>query len=194
MRSVLGGGLEDLPGCTTNTSQWPVPSPCRRWRRECRCATCSSPSAARWCRWRSCPSSEHHGSARCAAKRSPAAHPPPPLPVPPAGLPAPLRRLPSRPFPCRLPLRYLDARSDPYLQRLRQVPNSPVAWFRSPLVHVVLATCSEAEDYKRDLRLRLKAMADTESAAPGQPELLFVYVRPSGVDAAAKGPAKVGVG
>lgn len=30
------------------------------------------------------------------------------------------------------------------------------------------------EDYKRDLRLRLRAMADTESAAPGQPELLFV--------------------
>lgn len=30
------------------------------------------------------------------------------------------------------------------------------------------------EDYKRDLRLRLRAMADTETAAPGQPELLFV--------------------
>lgn len=33
---------------------------------------------------------------------------------------------------------------------------------------------TQYEDYKRDLRLRLRAMADTETAAPGQPELLFV--------------------
>lgn len=66
-----------------------------------------------------------------------------------------------------------------------------MAWFRSPLVHVVLASCPDYEDYKRDLRLRLKAMADTESSAPGQPELLFAYLRPPGADPAAKGPARV---
>ncbi len=65
-----------------------------------------------------------------------------------------------------------------------------MAWFRSPLVHIVLTSCPEYEDYKRDLRLRLKAMADTESLAPGQPELLFVYLRPAGADPAAKGPAR----
>ena len=47
------------------------------------------------------------------------------------------------------------------------------------------------QDYKLHLRLRLKAMADTETAAPGQPELLFVYLRPPALDAAAKGPARV---
>ena len=66
-----------------------------------------------------------------------------------------------------------------------------MAWFRCPLVQVILVSCLEYEDYKRDLRLRLKAMADTESSAPGQPELLFVYLRPAGAEAAAKGPARV---
>jgi hypothetical protein len=93
---------------------------------------------------------------------------------------------------CRcLRCRYLDGRSDAQLQRLRQLVHSPVAWFRSPLVQVILVSCLEYEDYKRDLRLRLKAMADTETAAPGQPELLFVYLRPAAADAAAKGPARV---
>lgn len=40
--------------------------------------------------------------------------------------------------------------------------------------HGMLPCSMQYEDYKRDLRLRLRAMADTESAAPGQPELLFV--------------------
>ena len=97
------------------------------------------------------------------------------------------------PFCClpRPACRYLDGRSGAQLQRLRQLAHSPVAWFRSPLVQVILVSCLEYEDYKRDLRLRLKAMADTETAAPGQPELLFVYLRPAAADAAAKGPARV---
>ncbi|KAI7835534.1 hypothetical protein COHA_010562 [Chlorella ohadii] len=89
-----------------------------------------------------------------------------------------------------LPIRYLDAR-DPALSRLRQLSHSPAAWFRCPFAHVVIVSCLEYEDYKQHLRLRLRAMADTESAAPGQPELLFVYVRPAAADAAGKGPAKV---
>lgn len=93
---------------------------------------------------------------------------------------------------CRCPARrYLDARGDPQLQRLRQLSHSPVAWFRSPLVHIVICSCGEYEEYRRDLRLRLKAMADTETAAPASPELLFVYVRPPAADATAKGPARV---
>ena len=89
-----------------------------------------------------------------------------------------------------VPCRFLDARSDAQLRSLRQFLHSPAAWFRAPLVQLVLVSCLEYEDYKRDLRLRLRAMADTETFAPGQPELLFVYVRPLGSDPAAKGPAK----
>jgi hypothetical protein len=87
--------------------------------------------------------------------------------------------------------RFLDARSDTHLTRLRQLSHSPAAWFRSPFVLLVLVSCPDYEEYKRDLRLRLRAMADTETQAAGQPELLFVYVRPAGSDAAAKGPARV---
>ena len=42
------------------------------------------------------------------------------------------------------------------------------------VVSLVALVFLQYEDYKRDLRLRLRAMADTETAAPGQPELLFV--------------------
>lgn len=96
--------------------------------------------------------------------------------------------LPARPAAAR---RYVDARGDAALQRLRALAHSPAAWFRCPLVQLVLVSCGEYEDYKKDLRLRLRAMADTESSAPSQPELLFAYVRPPGLEAGAKGPARV---
>ena len=45
---------------------------------------------------------------------------------------------------------------------------------QQPKWHRLYVSALQYEDYKRDLRLRLRAMADTETAAPGQPELLFV--------------------
>lgn len=124
------------------------------------------------------------GTPSCCLRGQPTAYPYPTV------CPSPHHIIATTPT-TTTPLRYLDARGDAALQRLRQLAYSPAAWFRCPLVQLVLVSCGEYEDYKRDLRIRLRAMADTETSAPGQPELLFAYVRPTTVEAGAKGPARV---
>lgn len=52
-------------------------------------------------------------------------------------------------------------------------------------------SCEDGEEYKRNYRLQLKAMAETEGRAGVAPELLFLYLRPASVDALARGSVKV---
>ena len=53
-------------------------------------------------------------------------------------------------------------------------------------------SCEEGEEYKRNYRLQLKALAEAEGRPGVAPELLFVYLRPPSADPLARGPAKVG--
>jgi hypothetical protein len=56
----------------------------------------------------------------------------------------------------------------------------------------VLISCEDADDYKRNFRLQLRAMVDPETRAPLAAEPVFVYVRPpDSPDAAGKGAARV---
>ena len=122
--------------------------------------------------------------------------------APPACAGRPTDRLPPRPRPAHTrgsaapwcpptPRRYLAA-SDPHLQKLRQFAHSSVTWFRNPYAQLVLVSCEDYEEYKRGMRLQLKAMVDAEATrTPSAPELLFAYCAPQGRDPNGRGPLKV---
>lgn len=52
-------------------------------------------------------------------------------------------------------------------------------------------SCDDAEDFKRNFRLQLRAMVDPETRHPLSPEPVFIYVPPQGLDPDAKGPGRV---
>ncbi|KAK9863262.1 hypothetical protein WJX84_010782, partial [Apatococcus fuscideae] len=111
-------------------------------------------------------------------------------------------RLPLRNVPLRnkfgntltvdkLPVQYLLS-DDPRLQRLRPYAHSPVTWFRNPFACLVLVSCEDAEDYRRQWRMQLKAILEREKdSVGGLAEWVICYVRPPNADALSKGPKKV---
>lgn len=83
----------------------------------------------------------------------------------------------------RVPVQYVNA-STPELRTLGQYySQSPVAWFRQPAVTLVLISCADTDEYRRNFRLQLRGMVDPEIRHPLDPEPVFVYVVKSGGDA-----------
>jgi len=65
-----------------------------------------------------------------------------------------------------------------------------MSWFRLPFVELVCFSCDDYDEYKRNFRLQLRAMADPESRLPTDPIPIFVYVQPVHLDDS-KGPSRV---
>ncbi|KAK9858891.1 hypothetical protein WJX84_005283, partial [Apatococcus fuscideae] len=111
-------------------------------------------------------------------------------------------RLPLRSVPLRnkfgntltvdkLPVQYLLS-DDARLKRLRPYAHSPVTWFRNPFACLILVSCEDAEDYRRQWRMQLKGILDREKdSVGGLAEWVICYVRPLNADALSKGPKKV---
>ena len=67
---------------------------------------------------------------------------------------------------------------------------SPMAWFRLPCAELVCFSCEDYDEYKRNFRLQLRAMADSEARLPTDPIPIFVYVQPVHVEDV-RGPMRV---
>jgi len=103
---------------------------------------------------------------------------------------APLLRVFHPPsLPPSTQCRYVPA-NDQVLQRLQQNAGSPVTWFRQPYASLVLISCEDADAYKLNFRLQLRAMVDPEVRSPLAAEPVFVYVRPPALDPQSKGPGR----
>ncbi|KAL4549831.1 hypothetical protein Ndes2526B_g04818 [Nannochloris sp. 'desiccata'] len=81
---------------------------------------------------------------------------------------------------------------EPAVQKLQQYAYSALTWFRQPAASLVLISCNDAEDYKKNFRLQLRAMIDYEGRHPLSPEPVFVYIAPKpSPDVDPKGPGRV---
>ena len=81
---------------------------------------------------------------------------------------------------------------EPAVQKLQQYAYSALTWFRQPAATLVLISCNDAEDYKKNFRLQLRAMIETEGRHPLSPEPVFVYTAPpSSPDIDPKGSGRV---
>ena len=89
-----------------------------------------------------------------------------------------------------IPVRVVSSTDDKSLSRLYQHRKSPMSWFRLPFVELVCFSCDDYDEYKRNFRLQLRAMADTESRLPTDPIPVFVYVQPPRLEDT-KGPLRV---
>ena len=86
-----------------------------------------------------------------------------------------------------IPIKVVSSTHDKSISRLYHHRKSPMSWFRLPFVELVVFSCQDYDEYKRNFRLQLRAMADVESRLPTDPIPIFVYVQPPTLDEP-KGP------
>lgn len=89
-----------------------------------------------------------------------------------------------------IPVKVVSLTDDKSVSRLYEHRKSPMAWFRLPFVELVCFSCDDYDEYKRNFRLQLRAMADEESRLPTDPIPIFVYVQPPRLEDS-RGPLKV---
>ena len=86
-----------------------------------------------------------------------------------------------------IPIKVVSSTHDKSISRLYHHRKSPMSWFMLPFVELVVFSCQDYDEYKRNFRLQLRAMADVESRLPTDPIPIFVYVQPPTLDEP-KGP------
>lgn len=89
-----------------------------------------------------------------------------------------------------VPVKVVSSTSDKYISMLYQYKKSPMAWFRLPFAELVCFSCDDYDDFKRNFRLQLRAMADVDSRLPTDPIPIFVYVQPTHLEDS-RGPLRV---
>ena len=74
---------------------------------------------------------------------------------------------------------------------LKEARRDPMVWFRLPFAEIVCFSCDDYEEYRRNFRLQLRAMVDSETRLGTDPEPIFLYVKPSHVEEDSRGPQRV---